>query len=81
MYVLTPLSIKFTTIPEAVSPTKNKLSEVDMALVYQAEKEVQMTVEIDDRVPDNCVLIQSSHPSQIELGGAFGSIKIKRSKA
>ena len=52
-----------------------------MALVYQAEKEVQMTVEIDDRVPDNCVLIQSSHPSQIELGGAFGSIKIKRSKA
>ena len=60
---------------------KNKLSEVDMALVYQAEKEVQMTVEIDDRVPDNCVLIQSSHPSQIELGGAFGSIKIKRSKA
>ena len=60
---------------------KSKLSEVDMALVYQAEKEIQMTVEIDDRVPDNCVLIQSSHPSQIELGGAFGSIKIKRSKA
>ncbi len=59
---------------------KSKLSEVDMALVYQAEKEIQMTVEIDDRVPDNCVLIQSSHPSQIELGGAFGSIKIKRSK-
>ena len=57
---------------------KNKISAVDRAKVSQKEQEIQMPVKIDNRVPDNCVLIQSSHPSQIDLGGAFGSIKIEK---
>ena len=55
---------------------KNKLTDIDDAKVEQNEKEVIMKVIVDDRVPDNCVLIQSAHPNQIQLGGAFGSVKI-----
>ncbi len=55
---------------------KNKLTDIDDAKVEQNEKEVIMKVVVDDRVPDNCVLIQSAHPNQIQLGGAFGSVKI-----
>ena len=55
---------------------KNKLSNADDATVKQDKQQVTMKVMVDERVPDNCVLIQSAHPSQSELGGAFGSIKI-----
>ncbi len=55
---------------------KNKLSNADDATVEQDKQQVTMKVMVDERVPDNCVLIQSAHPSQIELGAAFGSIKI-----
>ena len=55
---------------------KNKLSNADDATVEQDKQQVTMKVIVDERVPDNCVLIQSAHPSQSELGGAFGSIKI-----
>ncbi len=55
---------------------KNKLSNADDATVEQDKQQVTMKVMVDERVPDNCVLIQSAHPSQSELGGAFGSIKI-----
>jgi NADH-quinone oxidoreductase subunit G len=55
---------------------KNKLSNADDVTVEQDKQQVTMKVMVDERVPDNCVLIQSAHPSQSELGGAFGSIKI-----
>ncbi len=55
---------------------KNKLTDTDNAKVEQNEEKVTMKVIIDERVPDNCVLIQSAHPNQIQLGGAFGAIKI-----
>lgn len=55
---------------------KNKLSNADDATVEQDKQQVTMKVMVDERVPDNCVLIQSAHPSQSELGGAFGLIKI-----
>ncbi|MEC7875308.1 MAG: molybdopterin-dependent oxidoreductase, partial [Pseudomonadota bacterium] len=55
---------------------KNKLTDADDAKVEQNEKQVTMKVIVDDRVPDNCVLIQSAHPNQVQLGGAFGSVKI-----
>ena len=55
---------------------KNKLSDSDNARVVQNEQETTMRVMIDERVPDNCVLIQSAHPNQIQLGAAFGSVKI-----
>jgi anaerobic selenocysteine-containing dehydrogenase len=55
---------------------KNKLSDSDNARVVQNEQETTMKVMIDERVPDNCVLIQSAHPNQIQLGAAFGSVKI-----
>jgi len=55
---------------------KNKLANADDATVEQDKQQVTMKVIVDERVPDNCVLIQSAHPSQSELGGAFGSIKI-----
>ena len=55
---------------------KNKLSNADDATVEQNKQQVTMKVMVDERVPDNCVLIQSAHPSQSKLGGAFGPIKI-----
>ena len=60
----------------SVLAKKNKLTDADNAKVEQNEEKVTMKVIIDDRVPDNCVLIQSAHPNQIQLGGAFGAIKI-----
>ena len=60
----------------SVLAEKNKLANADDAIVEQDKQQVTMKVIVDERVPDNCVLIQSAHPSQSELGGAFGSIKI-----
>ena len=51
-------------------------THADDATVEQDKQQVTMKVMVDERVPDNCVLIQSAHPSQSELGGAFGLIKI-----
>ena len=60
----------------SVLAKKNKLTDTNNAKVVQNQEEVAMKVIIDERVPDNCVLIQSAHPNQIQLGGAFGPIKI-----
>ncbi len=62
----------------ATLAANNKLDNADNAEVMQDEKSVIMKVIIDDRVPDNCVLIQSAHPAQIDLGAAFGLIKIAK---
>jgi NADH-quinone oxidoreductase subunit G len=58
--------------------SKHKLTHTDDATVEQDKQQVTMKVIIDERIPDNCVLIQSARPGQTELGGAFGSIKIRK---
>lgn len=57
---------------------KNNLSDADTAKVEQDDSAVNLKVVIDDRVPDDCVLIQSAHPAQVDLGAAFGSIRIAK---
>ena len=57
---------------------QNNLSNGDNAKVEQDESAVTLNVVVDERVPDDCVLIQSAHPAQIELGAAFGSIRIAK---
>ena len=57
---------------------KNNLSDADTAKVEQDDSAVNLKVVIDDRVPDDCVLIQSAHPAQIDLGASFGSIRIAK---
>ncbi len=63
----------------SVLAAKNKLANDDNAKVEQEENSVTLKVIIDDRLPDDCVLIQSAHPEQINLGAAFGSIRIAKS--
>ena len=58
---------------------KNNLSNDDNAKVEQDDNSATLKVVIDDRVPDDCVLIQSAHPAQINLGASFGSIRISKS--
>ncbi len=58
---------------------KNKLTNDDSANVEQDESSATLKVIIDDRVPDDCVLIQSAHPAQISLGASFGEIRISKS--
>jgi NADH-quinone oxidoreductase subunit G len=58
---------------------KNKLNKDDRAKVEQDENSVTLKVIIDNRVPNDCALIQSAHPDQIDLGAAFGSIRIEKS--
>lgn len=53
-----------------------KLSAGSEASVQQADASLRLPVHIDDRVPDNCVLIQSGHPDQVGLGASFGAIKV-----
>lgn len=53
-----------------------KLSEGGEASVQQADASLRLPVHIDDRVPDNCVLIHSGHPNQVGLGASFGAIKV-----
>jgi NADH-quinone oxidoreductase subunit G len=58
---------------------KNKLSNDDSAKVELDENSVTLKIVIDERVPDDCVLIQSAHSDQIDLGAAFASIRIEKS--
>ncbi|MEM6998442.1 MAG: NADH-quinone oxidoreductase subunit NuoG [Pseudomonadota bacterium] len=62
----------------AISASNNNLNHDDTAKVEQDDTSVNLKVVIDDRVPDNCVLIQSAHPDQIELGTAFGELRISK---
>lgn len=57
---------------------KNNLAESDNAKVEQEDGSAIMKVIVDDRVPDDCVLIQAAHAAQIDLGPAFGSIRIAK---
>jgi NADH-quinone oxidoreductase subunit G len=57
---------------------KNKLINDDSAKVEQDDSNVTLKVTVDDRVPDDCVLIQSAHPDQVNLGAAFGEIRISK---
>jgi NADH-quinone oxidoreductase subunit G len=62
----------------SILAAKNKLTNDDSAKIEQDENSVTLKVFIDDRLPDDCVLIQSAHPEQINLGAAFGSIRIAK---
>lgn len=64
----------------SVLAKKNKLANADQAQVEQGDNSVTLKVIVDERVPDDCVLIQSAHPQQIDLGAAFGSIRISKSE-
>ena len=57
---------------------KNHLREADEARVEQADNGVNLKVVIDDRLPDDCALIQAPHPAVTALGAARGSIRISR---
>jgi NADH-quinone oxidoreductase subunit G len=59
---------------------KKKLTNNDQAKVEQGQNSVTLKVIVDDRIADDCVLIQSAHPDQIELGAAFADISIEKSK-
>lgn len=56
---------------------KNNLNHDDRVDVEQDDRVVNVKVCVDDRVPDECVLVQSSQPELVQLGAAFGSIRIK----
>jgi NADH-quinone oxidoreductase subunit G len=58
---------------------KNKLSNDDIVKVEQNENSVTVNVIIDERVADDCVLIQSAHPELISLGASYGEIRISKS--
>ncbi len=53
-----------------------QLSAGQHANIEQDEAQATLPVVIDERVPDNCVLIHSGHPAQAALGGSFGVIKV-----
>ena len=53
-----------------------QLSAGSEASVQQADATIRLPVNIDDRVPDDCVLIHSGHPIQVGLGASFGAIKV-----
>lgn len=62
----------------SVLADKNNLSNDDDAKVEQNENSVMTKVVIDERVPDDCVLIQSAHPGLIDLGASYGEIRISK---
>ncbi len=63
----------------SVLAAKHKLANDDNAKVEQDESSVILKVIIDERVADDCVLIHSAHPDQINLGASFGAIRIAKS--
>ena len=57
---------------------KNSLREADQAKVEQDDNSVNLKVVIDDRLPDDCALIQSPHPAVTGLNAVSGSIRISK---
>lgn len=55
------------------------LRDGDKARVEQDEHSVTLPVMIDDRIPDQCVLIHAAQPCHPELGGWFGEIRLNKS--
>lgn len=60
----------------STTATSLQLTAGQQASVQQGNGSVSLPVNIDDRVPDDCVLIQSGHEAQVGLGGSFGVIKV-----
>ncbi|MGB1800093.1 MAG: NADH-quinone oxidoreductase subunit NuoG [Gammaproteobacteria bacterium] len=58
---------------------KINLANDDNAKVEQDENSVTAKVVIDERVADDCVLIQSAHPELVNLGASYGEIRISKS--
>jgi len=44
----------------------------------QGDASTRVTVEISERVPDNCVWLQTGTAASVSLGAAFGSISLER---
>lgn len=55
------------------------LREADNVRVEQDEHAVTLPVIIDDRIPDQCVLIQGAQSCHAKLGGWFGEIRLSKS--
>ncbi|MCK5480880.1 MAG: NADH-quinone oxidoreductase subunit G [Gammaproteobacteria bacterium] len=47
-------------------------------IVTQGDSSVTMDIQIDERVPDNCVRVQAGTSASAALGASFGPIKIQR---
>lgn len=62
----------------SVLAEKNKLANDDSAKVEQDESSATLKVVVDERVPDDCVLIYSAHVDQINLGTSFGTVRISK---
>ncbi len=55
---------------------KNRLAEGDEAQVEQDGNRLSLKVTIDDRIADECILIQAAHPETVSLGASFASIEL-----
>jgi NADH-quinone oxidoreductase subunit G len=54
------------------------LGEAQQVRAVQGESSAVLTLQLDERVPDGCVWIQSGTAAAATLGGAFGSISVER---
>jgi NADH-quinone oxidoreductase subunit G len=52
------------------------LRDGDKVRVEQDEHSMALPVMIDDRIPDQCVLIQAAQPCHAELGGWYGEVRL-----
>ena len=54
------------------------LEEDAPAVVTQGDRRVTLPLEIDDRLPDGCVQIQSGVAESEKLGGQFGEVTLEK---
>jgi len=54
------------------------LGEGDSIRLTQGENSAEMTVTIDDGVPDNCVWLPAALPASVGLGCSFGEISVEK---
>jgi NADH-quinone oxidoreductase subunit G len=57
---------------------KQGLEAVEAALVKQNGSQSQLPLEIDERVPDGCVLISAALAGTEMLGGQFGEVTLEK---
>ncbi len=55
---------------------KLQLKSGQQAKVVNGNGSAELPVVIDDRIPDECVLVQGAHPAQVELGPYFGQVSV-----
>ena len=57
------------------------MNEGEMAQIKQDEESVCLPIIIDNRIPDNCVLIQAGHTATISPGASFGQLDFGKAPA